>query len=94
MNLPPPTLRKTPHHPQAEEDTENDESIGENELMGREDELEEEPIKEGNPREEPSVEYELKEDPGEDTEEEPLEEDDPKEDPMKEEPRGESFRRR
>ena len=49
--------------PLAEEDTEDDESGGENELMGRENELVKEPIEEGNPREEPSVEYELKEDP-------------------------------
>ena len=37
----------------------------ENELIGREDELEEEPIEEGNPGEEPSVGYEPEEDPKE-----------------------------
>jgi len=88
--------------PPPEEDTEVDESVGENELRGSKDELEVEPIGEGDRREEPSVEYEpdedpggeeppaeyeLEEDPRKDPKEEPLEESDPEEDLMgKEDP--------
>jgi len=46
----PPTLDtedETPPPP-AEEDTKEEESVGENERMDREDELEQEPIEEGN----------------------------------------------
>jgi len=74
----PPDIEDDTPPPPAEEDTEDDEFVRENKLMEREDELAEESIQEGNPREEPSVEYEPKEDLGEDLEEEPLEEDDPR----------------
>jgi len=47
-----------------EEDTKDDESGGENELRSSEDELEAEPIAEGDPGGEPSIEYELEEDQG------------------------------
>ena len=66
-------------------DTEDDEFVEENELEGRKDELEAEPIKEGNPREETLVECKPKEDPGENPNEEPLREDDLEEDLMEEE---------
>ena len=61
----PPTPDPKDDTPPAppEANTEDDESVGENELKGSEDALEEEPIEEGNPREEPSVEYEPEEGP-------------------------------
>jgi len=79
------TEDETPPPPPGE-DTEVDESVGENELEGSEDELEAEPIEEGNPREEPSAKYEAKEDldTGKDHEEEPLDESDREEDLMEE----------
>jgi len=41
--------------PPSEEDIEDDESVGENELRGSEDELKTEPVAEGDPRGEPST---------------------------------------
>ena len=82
---PTPDTKDDTSPPPVEEDTKDDEFMGENKLMEREDGLAGEHIKEGNPREEPSVEYEPDEDSGEDAKEEPLEDDNPQEDLMEDE---------
>ena len=66
---------------------EEEESVGGNETVDREEEPGEEPIEDGDPNEEPLEEEDPEEDPieGEDPEEEPLEEEDPEEKPLVEE---------
>jgi len=89
---PTPDIEDETPPPSAEEDTKEEEFVGENELMDREEEPCEEPLKEGNPKEKPLEEHDPKEDsmkdkdPGEELEEEPLEENDHEEEqPMEEE---------